>query len=140
MIRAYVLAFCLLSSALFAQIGAANNECLNQFVSERIAVTDVRRLESTVIEADLVNESAYHVEGYGLFYVFELENGLSTEDLPMYMLKFPLAPGEAHTHRMRLSDFDLTADEVDQIAVHVVSSQATTVPGQTVPPILTTCQ
>ncbi len=140
MIRIQLLVFCLLSSSLVAQTIPTNNECVNKFVSQKVTVTDVRLHERDVIEADLLNESTYHVAGYGLFYVFDLEHGSLSEDVPTYMLKFPIAPGEAHTHRMRLADFDLTADEVDKVAVHVVASQVIVPSGQAVPPTHTTCR
>ena len=140
MIRTQLLVFCLLSSSLVAQTISTNNECVNKIVSQKVTVTNVRVHEWDVIQADLLNESAYHVGGYGLFYVFDLEHGSLSEDAPMHMLKFPIAPGEAHTHRMRLADFDLTADEFDKVVVHVVASHVIWPSGQAVPPIHITCR
>lgn len=140
MLRAHITAFFLCSSALFPQPSTANDDCVKQFISGAVTVTDVRLPESAVVEADLRNDSAYHVVGYGLAYVFDVNGNRLREGLPMYMLKSPLEPGEIRTHRMRLADFDLTADAVNEVAVNVISIEGLTVPGQTAPPTLSACQ
>ncbi len=113
MIRA--LAVLLLS----AGTAAADQDCMRNFVS----VSDVRLTDGGWIEADIHNRSPFPVIGYDLFYVFSFDTGTFTEDLPTYILKTAIVPGRTHTHRMRLSDFDLDIDrKAPEIDVHVVGA------------------
>lgn len=101
---------------------AADARCEGVYFAKQTAVTDVRLLENTVVEVDIRNDGAVPIVGYGLFYVFDTDFGLFTEDLPTFIVKREFYEGEVHTHRMRLADFDLEADQVKDFSAHVVSA------------------